>query len=211
MLFTVRGMAMEKQWSELTPAEKRQKRFRDWLKPVTGFDSPEAEKAYNTRLKRLSDTLLRKKTDRVPVTLPVDNFPALYAGVTFHQVMYDYDALYNAWPGHGLPLNATGHQFVEGEYMKEDEYGALLADPSDYMMRVFLPRALGALEPFRKLPPLTSLLGRPQGLLMTAGQPDIQAAFLALADAGKEMSKYQQVIMKFGREAQAAAKEYGKY
>ena len=39
---------------------------------------------------------------------------------------------------------------------------------------------------------------------MTLGQPDVQAAFQSLADAGKEMAKYQQVIMKFGREAQAA-------
>jgi uroporphyrinogen-III decarboxylase len=229
---------MEKEWTALTPEEKREKRFRDWLKTDGEFDSPAAKKAYETRLKRLADTLLRKKTDRVPVTLPVDNFPALYAGSSFHKVMYDYDELYRAWkkflrdfdmdsvvgpgmvypgrvfdiidyklyawPGHGLPLNASGHQFVEGEYMKADEYDALLADPSDYLMRVFLPRALGALVPFRKLPPLTSLLGRPQSLLMAAGQPDIQAAFQALADAGREMTKYQQTIMKFGREAQAA-------
>jgi hypothetical protein len=229
---------MDKNWSQLTPAAKREKRFKDWLNPPASFDSPAAENAYNTRIKRLADTLLRKKTDRVPVTLPVDNFPALYAGMTFHKVMYDYDALYlawkkffndfkmdsvsspgivyparvfdivdyklYAWPGHGLPLSATGHQFVEGEYMTADEYDAFLADPSDYAVRTFLPRALGAAAPFKKLPPLTSLLGRPQGLLFTLGQPDVQAAFQAMADAGREMRKYQQVIMKFGKEAQAA-------
>jgi uroporphyrinogen-III decarboxylase len=124
----------------------------------------------------------------------------VYPGRVFDIVDYK---LY-AWPGHGLPLSATGHQFVEGEYMMADEYGALLADPSDYAWRVFLPRAIGSLAPFRKLPPLTSLLGRPQGLLMVAGQPDIQAAFQSLADAGQEMAGYQQIIMKFSREAQAA-------
>lgn len=231
-------MTMAEQSEKLTPERKRNQRFAAWLKPGVKFDSPAAEKAYNTRIKRLADTLLMKKADRVPVTLPVDNFPALYAGTDFHTVMYDYDKLYRAWkkflndfdmdsmvgpgmvypgrvfdivdyklyawPGHGLPLTANGHQFVEGEYMKADEYDAFLADPSDYAMRVFLPRALGALVPFRKLPPVTSLLGRPQSLLMAAGQPDVQAAFQSLADAGKEMAKYQQVIMKFGREAQAA-------
>ena len=69
---------MEKDWSGLTPAEKREKRFNDWLKHPASFDNPAAEKAYGIRIKRLADTLLRKKTDRVPVTLPVDNFPALY-------------------------------------------------------------------------------------------------------------------------------------
>ena len=224
--------------ADLTPEEKREKRFREWLKTDWKFDSPAAETAYQTRIKRLADTLLYKKTDRVPVTLPVDNFPALYAGSTFHKVMYDYDELYRAWkkflldfdmdsfvgpgmvypgrvfdivdyklyawPGHGLPLSAPGHQFVEGEYMMPDEYDAFLSDPSDYAMRVFLPRALGTLAPFRKLPQLSSLLGRPQSLLMTLGQPDIQAAFQSLVDAGKEMARYQQVVMKFGREAQAA-------
>ncbi len=229
---------MDKNWSELTPAEKREKRFRNWLQPAGGFDSPAAEKLYHTRLKRLADTLLKKPTDRVPVNLPVDNFPALYAGLTVHDVMYDYAALYRAWkkylddfemdlisgpgmvyparvfdivdyklyawPGHGLPLNASGHQFVEGEYMTADEYDALITDPSDYLMRTFLPRAMGSLKAFSKLPPLTSLLGKPQALLMVAGQPDVQAAFQALADAGREVYKYQQVVMKFAQEARAA-------
>lgn len=229
---------MEKNWTELTPAEKREKRFKEWLKPPPSFDSPAAEKDYHARIKRLSDTLLRKKTDRVPVILPVDNFPALYAGFTFHRVMYDYDALYSAWkkflndfdmdsvsgpgivyparvfdivdyklyawPGHGLPLTATGHQFVEGEYMKAEEYDAFLDDPSDYAVRTFLPRALGAALPFQKLPPLTSLLGRPQALLTSLGQPEVYQAFQAMADAGREMNKYQQVIMRFGKEAQSA-------
>ena len=170
----------------LTPEQKRQRRFDAWLKTDFKFDSPAAEAAYKTRIKRLADTLLKKKTDRVPVTLPVDNFPALYAGTDFHTVMYDYDKLYRAWkkflndfdmdsmvgpgmvypgrvfdivdyklyawPGHGLPLTANGHQFVEGEYMTADEYPAFLADPSDYAMRTFLPRAMGATAPFKKLP-----------------------------------------------------------
>jgi uroporphyrinogen-III decarboxylase len=229
---------MDKNWSQLTPAEKREKRFSDWLKSPGNFDSPAAEKAYNTRIKRLADTMLRKKTDRVPVTFPIDNFPALHAGTTLHKVMYDYDALYSAWkkflvefepdtvhspgavyparvldivdyklyawPGHGLPLNANGHQFVEGEYMTADEYDDLIRDPSDYSMRTFLPRALGAVSALRKLPSLTSFLGRPQGLLMVLGQPDVQAAFQALADAGREESKYLQMVGRFAKEARAA-------
>jgi uroporphyrinogen-III decarboxylase len=231
-------LILDKQWQEMTPEEKREKRFREWLETGVEFASLEAAEAYNVRIKRLAGTLLRKKTDRVPVTLPVENFPALYAGMTVHRVMYDYEALYRAWknflndfemdampglgmvypgkvfdivdyklyawPGHGLPLNATSHQFVEGEYMKADEYDALLTDPSNYTARVFLSRSMGALEGFKKLPPLTSLLGKPQALLMVAGQPDVQAAFQALADAGREMAQYQQVMMKFGREARAA-------
>jgi uroporphyrinogen-III decarboxylase len=228
---------MKNDGANLTPEQKREKRFNNWLNTNIKFDSPEAEKAYQIRIKRLADTLLRKKTDRVPVMLPVDTFPALYAGTSVHKVMYDYDEFYRAWkkflqdfesdslaagmvypgrvfdivdyklyawPGHGLPLNAHGHQFVEGEYMTPDEYDAFLTDPSDFAVRVFLPRALGSLASFRKLPQLSSLLGRPQSLLFTLGQPDVQAAFQSLVDAGKEMSRYQQVMMKFMFEAMAA-------
>ena len=35
------------------------------------------------------------------------------------------------WPGHGVTDSST-YQCVEGEYMKEDEYQALIDDPSDY-------------------------------------------------------------------------------
>ena len=56
------------------------------------------------------------------------------------------------WPGYGLPDNVT-HQFVEGEYMREDEYDLFLSDPSDFMMRRHLPRIFGALVPLAKLPP----------------------------------------------------------
>jgi len=224
--------------SEMTPEEKRDIRFKKWLEPDTKFDSPEAEKAYKARAARLARAIRLEVPDRVPVNLPAGNFPALYAGGTFRDVMYDYDALYTAWkkflqdfdtdtfigpglvypgrvfdtvdyklykwPGHGLSADAAGYQFVEGEYMMADEYDDLIEDPSDFAMRVYLPRVIGALEPFKKLPPLSSLLGRPQGFLPSTGFSDVRAAYQALADAGKEMAKWQQIIMKFGREAQAA-------
>jgi hypothetical protein len=37
-----------------------------------------------------------------------------------------------AWPGHGISENATGWQFIEGEYMTPDEYDDLIRDPSDF-------------------------------------------------------------------------------
>ena len=55
------------------------------------------------------------------------------------------------WPGHGIPEDHS-FQFVEGEYMKVEEYDALLDDPSDFAVRVYLPRICGSLEPFKNLP-----------------------------------------------------------
>jgi uroporphyrinogen-III decarboxylase len=73
---------------------------------------------------------------------------------------------------------------------------------------VFLPRGIGKLQGFKRLPPLTSLLGRPQALLPATGFGDVQAAFESLAEAGREMAEYQKVVMKFNREAMAAGFPY---
>ena len=43
------------------------------------------------------------------------------------------------WPGYNLSPN-QGHQMVELEPMKADEYDAYMADPSDYVVRTYLPR-----------------------------------------------------------------------
>jgi hypothetical protein len=55
------------------------------------------------------------------------------------------------WPGGNLPPDAT-YQFVEGEYMKADEYDHFLSNPCDFIIRFYLPRAYGLFEPLSKLP-----------------------------------------------------------
>ncbi len=61
------------------------------------------------------------------------------------------------WPGHGVSRYHT-HQFVEGEYMKDDEYDLFLNDTSDFLVRCYLPRVYGMLAPASKLPPLNTLM-----------------------------------------------------
>lgn len=57
------------------------------------------------------------------------------------------------WPGHGLPVDQA-HQFVEGEYMKADEYEALIDDPSDFMLRYYFPRVSGNLKALATMIPM---------------------------------------------------------
>ena len=54
-------------------------------------------------------------------------------------------------PGNHLPPDRP-YQFVEAEYMMEDEYDEFLDDPSDWMLRKYLPRLSPQLEPLAKLP-----------------------------------------------------------
>ena len=60
------------------------------------------------------------------------------------------------WPGGPLPDDAD-YQFVEDEYMKPEEYDIFLNDPSDIIIRYFLPRITGILAPLTKLPPIGAL------------------------------------------------------
>jgi len=89
---------MKREWTELSPDEKREQRFRQWLSPSgTRFSGPEAEKAYKDRVTRFTRALQVKEPDRVPCILPAGFFAAHYAGTNLHTVMYDYVELERAW------------------------------------------------------------------------------------------------------------------
>jgi hypothetical protein len=90
------------------------------------------------------------------------------------------------WPGHGVPEN-TPYQCAEAEYMKPSEYEAYLSDPTDYFIRTYLPRVMGALEPWKELPPFTDLLELPFipfGML-PFGLPHIQESLKKLMQVGQ--------------------------
>jgi len=54
------------------------------------------------------------------------------------------------WAGYGLPDDVQ-YQYVEQEYMKADEYDHFLLDPSDFVLRRFLPRMFGSLKGLEKM------------------------------------------------------------
>jgi uroporphyrinogen-III decarboxylase len=216
---------MGRQWADLSPDEKREQRFKQWLTPpgVT-FASQEAEKVYRERVTRFIRAFQLKKPDRVPCILPANNYPAYYAGTDLRSVMYDYDKLAGAWlkylhdfemdtytppvmvppgkaleavdyklykwPGHGIAGTTTSYQCAEGEYMKADEYDALIRDPSDFWLRTYLPRVFGAFKAFTQLPPWTSFEEIAIQSFVPFGLPDIQAGFQALLEAGRESLKW---------------------
>ena len=114
------------------------------------------------------------------------------------------DNLNVKWPGHGLPDHASMLQFVEGEYMKADEYDLFLEDLTDYCLRYYLPRSLGALAPFAGFQPTPYILGMAARFLMPAGMPHVRAAYQAIIDYGEETAKWMGPLMQFNHEATAA-------
>ena len=160
-------------WTEMTWQEKRDTRFDRWIN-MDGipFDTPEAEKQYKERAVRLCKAAKMEIPDRVPCMLPAGWFPAMNAGITLKEAMYnpqkmkwawlkfldEYDTdtfdgtifFYGPvhdlldtrdmrWPSHGLADDTYAYQFVEGEYMKADEYDLFMKDPFDFQLRHLLP------------------------------------------------------------------------
>jgi uroporphyrinogen-III decarboxylase len=107
------------------------------------------------------------------------------------------------WPGHGLGEDVNSYQFIEGEYMLPDEYDDLINDPSDFAMRVLLPRVVGSLVAVDKLPAFSTLLGMPMRLAGPFADKAVRSAFESLIRAGKEMEKWQKEVVGFNRDALA--------
>jgi hypothetical protein len=109
------------------------------------------------------------------------------------------------WPGHGVGVNMP-FQCVEAEYMKADEYDALIQDPSDFWMRVYLPRIIGVLEPFSKLSPFHRVIemGDVSSFVSQYGRPEIRAAFDALFQAGEQAMKWRQALTASNKRVMAA-------
>jgi uroporphyrinogen-III decarboxylase len=96
-----------------------------------------------------------------------------------------------AWPGHGVAPDHS-YQCLEGEYMKAEEYDLMLQDPSHFWRSVYMPRVFGALDGFKMLNPLTTILEM-YGLalfILPYGLPPVQASYKALLEAGAEALKW---------------------
>ena len=105
------------------------------------------------------------------------------------------------WAGHGVGVMST-YQFVEGEYMKAQEYDDFLFDLTDYIVRTYWPRIFGALEPFKTLPPMHQTISYYMGLLNLAafGTPEIAGALKALSAAAAEAQKIIKGALEFSEE-----------
>lgn len=61
------------------------------------------------------------------------------------------------WPGYGLPPDKP-MQFIEGEYMKAEDYDEFLDDPTNFSLRRLLPRMYEKLDGLALLPRIPILL-----------------------------------------------------
>lgn len=99
------------------------------------------------------------------------------------------------WPGHGLPVDTTMSQFVEGEYMMADEYDAYFNDSLEYFIRCYMPRVWEVFQPLANLEPHLAGYNLPYRILGLFAQPEFQGVIQTLTEAAQEYRKWFQVVV----------------
>jgi Uroporphyrinogen decarboxylase (URO-D) len=100
-----------------------------------------------------------------------------------------------AWPGHGV-LESASYQYNEKEWMLPEEYDHLISDPSDYMLRVYLPRTVGALAGFGNVSSLLDYIELPfvSGNVSAWGTEEMAASFEKMAAAARDLKAWEDVV-----------------
>jgi uroporphyrinogen-III decarboxylase len=105
------------------------------------------------------------------------------------------------WPGFGCDPN-HGHQSIEIDGLKADEFDLYMRDPDDYFIRLQLPRISDKLKGLGKIPPLYQFLNGPgaaQAMAMILSDPEVAQTIALLQKSGREMRKVQAKQAKFQR------------
>ncbi len=182
------------------------------------------EQLYAERAKRVRDVIELREPDRVPFLVLVEphNYSGIPKSAAFYDpialkrtmrkmaidlepdmgepgfpscgaAMTALDVRNCIWPG-GPKSADYDYQFIEGEYMKSDEYDMFLNDPSGFMIRRYLPRVYGALAPLAKLPPLDSVFMGLEGLATLFTSPDFLEMAKHMAEAGRHAEEFRKNI-----------------
>jgi hypothetical protein len=181
------------------------------------------EQLYEEREKRVRDAIELKEPDRVPLTINIDPTdhtgiqrsaeyydPATWVQVSKQLVLdFEPDAC-NAgtpspgpaletlniknrlWPGGPLPPDYE-YQFIEREYMTADEYDLFINDPSDFIIRRYLPRVYGVLQPLSKLPPMGAMFFGFEGIASLFTRQEFVQLASDLYKAGQQMNEFRKV------------------
>jgi Uroporphyrinogen decarboxylase (URO-D) len=135
----------------------------------------------------------------------LDFEPDMYAGPALFRsgpVLEALDCKQVRWPGYSLEAHLM-YQFVEKENMLAEEYHEFIHDPSDWLLRKYLPRVYGALGPIGKLPGLFDQFyyyGAPSAGLAMMGTSEIQEALTALLKAARESLAWVNHLIAFANE-----------
>ena len=116
-------------------------------------------------------------------------------GANSAQMLEALDYKLYSWPGHGVPDDAS-FQYNEKEWMLADEYDHLISDFSDFMLRRYLPRAVGAFAGFSGMSSLLDFSELPfvWGHMAAWGSPEVAQGLDRLAAAARAVGQWMPPI-----------------
>ena len=112
------------------------------------------------------------------------------------------DPKWLSWPGRPGEADIGGVQYIENEYMEEDDYPDFLHDHGGWVLRRYLPRAYKSLEPLAALD-LRGGVGYGYGAMALGfADPAVQQAFRTLGEAGRLAGAYYGAVGAFEAETE---------
>ena len=106
------------------------------------------------------------------------------------------------WPGHGIDDPMQMYQFIEGEFLKDDEYDELIFDPTHFMMTKWFPRCFGACKGMEYLNLRGAMWFGFMGATCAFANPDVRNSLKALIEAGEEYGKWFEFLGKYDQKMQ---------
>jgi hypothetical protein len=166
-----------------------------WPAKSAGLTAYEAMSDTSRALEAWRDFNLKFQPD-----VSVDPLNNTVPAAMFAALEYD---LY-AWPGHGVS-KTSGYQFNEKEWMVPEDYDHLISDPTDYLVRTYLPRAVGAYRGFAGLSSFWDYIELPFvfGQVLGWGSDDMVAGLEKLTAAAKAANEWFKLVLPATAEVQA--------
>jgi hypothetical protein len=109
------------------------------------------------------------------------------------------DSNYQKWPGGNLPPDVA-QQVNEQEFMKEDEYDLFITDPSDFILRYWLPRVYNSMRPLANLPSLMDATFSIRGATALFASPEFAAFAETMKKAGQAELTWREQMAGFNEE-----------
>jgi hypothetical protein len=115
--------------------------------------------------------------------------PAMVAATIYGPTLDAMDFKQLQWAGHGVGENQA-YQYLDREYMLNDEYDEFLEDPTGFYLRRYLPRIGGAFSGLTEMPVLPGMhYFRLVGGLRGFAKPGVRAALQNLLKVAEEAER----------------------
>ena len=134
--------------------------------------------------------LCKSIAERAVLEFEPDAVAPLVGGVALGPMFDAVDYKQLQWPGHGVGDDQP-YQYLDREYLKADEFDALLRDPTGFYLNTYLPRIFGAFEGFENFPVLPgAFYFRTITCLRPLANPDLRKALQRVLDASDEVERF---------------------